>query len=58
MEERIAELKSKLTGNFLKDLDIQQEIWELKKIMAAEKGELSELFENYEEDEDCLYCGS
>lgn len=50
---KIQELKSKLTGNLLEDLELQQEIYELKK-------QLNPAIEtNPEEDDDvCLSCGS
>jgi hypothetical protein len=57
MEERIAELKKKLTGNLYEDIEVQQEIYELKKIIASEKGLLDEELEDFL-DEGCLYCGS
>jgi hypothetical protein len=58
MEERIAELKKKLTGNLYEDIEVQQEIYELKKIIASEKGLLDEELEDFLLDDGCLYCGS
>lgn len=53
---RIAELKSKLTGNLFEDGETQQAIYELKKQLQPEIEAQPEL-DNYN-DEDCLYCGS
>lgn len=58
MEEIIAELKTRLTGNLIQDLEVQQEIYELKKIMAADKGLLDEDWNDFMDEGECLYCGS
>lgn len=53
-KDQIKKLKSQLTGNLLEDGDIQQEIYELKKILNPR------IENNPEEDTDdfCLNCGS
>ncbi len=54
IESQIKKLKSQLTGNLLEDGEIQQEIYELKKILNPR------IENNPEEDTDdyCLNCGS
>ena len=57
IKDLIDSLKSELTGDLLKDCDIQAEIYHFKKELAKIQGIT---IEQYEEDdrEDCLYCGS
>ena len=54
IESQIKKLKSQLTGNLFADGEIQQEIYDLKKILNPR------IEENPEEDTDdgCLNCGS
>lgn len=54
IKDKIAALKAKLTGNIFEDGEIQQEIYELKKILNPR------IEEHPEEDEDdsCEACGS
>lgn len=54
IESQIQKLKSQLTGNLFNDGEIQQEIYELKKILNPR------IENNPEEDTDdyCLSCGS
>jgi hypothetical protein len=53
IKDQIQELKDKLTGDLFKDMDIQQEIYELKKLLNPEIEEHPEL-----DDDECLSCGS
>ena len=50
----IMALKSKLTGNLFDDMQTQQEIYELKKILNPEIVTNPEL----DDDDECLSCGS
>jgi hypothetical protein len=54
IESKIQKLKSQLTGNLFADGEIQQEIYDLKKILNPR------IEEHPEEDTDdyCLNCGS
>lgn len=54
IKDKIAALKAKLTGNLFEDGEIQQEIYELKKILNPR------IEEHPEEDDDdfCEACGS
>ena len=54
IESQIKKLKSQLTGNLFADGEIQQEIYELKKILNPR------IEQHPEEDTDnfCLNCGS
>lgn len=54
IKARIEELKSQLTGNLFEDGEIQQEIYELKKILNPRIEEHPE----EDDDEGCLNCGS
>tara|TARA_R110002012_G_scaffold294768_2_gene491052 strand:- start:467 stop:649 length:183 start_codon:yes stop_codon:yes gene_type:complete len=54
VKEKIKDLKEKLTGDLFNDIELQQKIYELKKILVPEIVEEPEL----DDDEDCLYCGS
>jgi|TARA_R100001163_G_scaffold12605_1_gene11728 hypothetical protein len=54
VKEKIKDLKEKLTGDLFDDIELQQKIYELKKILVPEIVEEPEL----DDDEDCLYCGS
>lgn len=54
IKNEIAALKLQLTGNLLEDGDIQQKIYELKKLLNPR----IETNPEPEEDDDCLYCGS
>lgn len=53
IKEKIEALKKQLTGNIFEDGDIQQEIYELKKILNPRIAEHPE-----EDDDECLNCGS
>jgi hypothetical protein len=53
IQAKIAELKTKLTGNLFEDMELQQEIYELKKILNPRIEEHPE-----EDDDECLSCGS
>lgn len=53
IQTKIAELKTKLTGNLFEDMELQQEIYELKKILNPRIEEHPE-----EDDDECLSCGS
>ena len=53
INDQIQELKDKLTGNLFKDMEVQQEIYELKKLLNPEIEENPEL-----DDDECLACGS
>jgi len=50
----IMALKSKLTGNLFDDMQTQQEIYELKKILNPEIVTNPEL----DDDDECLSCGA
>jgi hypothetical protein len=53
----IDSLESQLTGDFFSDLDIQQQIYDVKKQMADMLGTtVDEIEEDF--DLDCLSCGS
>lgn len=54
IRDKIAELKSKLTGNLFEDGETQQEIYELKKILNPAIESNPEL----DDDDECLSCGS
>jgi hypothetical protein len=54
VKEKIKDLKEKLTGDLFDDIELQQKIYELKKILVPEIVEEPEL----DDEEDCLYCGS
>ncbi len=56
MLTKMAELKTKLTGNIFEDGEIMQEIYELKKTLRPEIETNPELDDF--DDEGCLYCGS
>lgn len=53
VEAKIKRLESKITGDMYKDMELMQQIYELKVI-------LNPAIENNPEqdDDDCLYCGS
>ena len=53
IKEQIQILKSKLTGDLFSDMQTQQEIYELKKILNPEIVDNPEL-----DDDECLSCGS
>ena len=50
---KIDELKAKLTGDLFADMEYQQEIYELKKILNPRIEDHPE-----EDDDECLSCGS
>jgi hypothetical protein len=50
---KIEELKAQLTGDLFADMEFQQEIYELKKILNPRIEEHPE-----EDDDECLSCGS
>lgn len=52
IEEKIAELKTKLTGDIFQDGELMQEIYELKKQLNPAIEEAPEL----DDDEPCLHC--
>ena len=54
IKDKIAELKARLTGDLFADMDLQQEIYELKVQLNPEIVENPEL----DDDDDCLSCGS
>jgi len=54
IKSQIKKLKSQLTGNIFVDGEIQQEIYELKKILNPRIEE----HPDEDEDEACLNCGS
>jgi hypothetical protein len=54
IESQIKKLKSQLTGNLFADGEIQQEIYDLKKILNPRIAEHPE----EDTDEGCLNCGS
>jgi len=53
IREQIQILKNKLTGDLFTDMETQQEIYELKKILNPEIVDNPEL-----DDDECLSCGS
>jgi hypothetical protein len=53
ISNEILRLKTKLTGNLLEDMQTQQEIYELKKMLKPEIVNQPEL-----DDDDCLSCGA
>jgi hypothetical protein len=53
ISNEILRLKTKLTGNLLEDMETQQEIYELKKMLKPEIVNQPEL-----DDDDCLSCGA
>lgn len=53
IKDKIEALKKQLTGKLLEDSEIQQEIYELKKILNPRIEEHPE-----EDDDECLSCGS
>lgn len=58
VKERIKELQLELTGDLLKDSEIQQEIYSLKKeILEWDEDYVSIEQIDDEFDEGCLYCG-
>ena len=54
IKRKIEQLKSQLTGNLFADGEIQQEIYDLKKILNPRIAEHPE----EDTDEGCLNCGS
>lgn len=54
LQEQIEQLKAKLSGNMFQDLELMQQIYELKKQLNPEIETNPEL----DDDEGCLYCGS
>ena len=56
IEQKIEELKSKLTGDLFQDGDILQKIYELKKELNPAIVDNPELDDD--DLEECLYCGS
>lgn len=55
IEQKIAELKAKLTGNIFEDGELMMEIYNLKKQLNPE----IETNPDLDDDEnDCLFCGS
>jgi len=53
IKERIKELKNDLTGDLFSDIETQQNIYELKKILNPEIADRPEL-----DDDECLSCGA
>ncbi len=53
VRSKIEELKAQLTGDLFADMEFQQEIYELKKILNPRIEEHPE-----EDDDECLSCGS
>ena len=53
--DKIAGLQASLTGNLFEDMEVQQEIYELKKSLKPEIEESPELDDF---DGECLSCGS
>ena len=53
VEAEIKRLESKITGDMYEDMELMQQIYELKVILNPE-------IENNpkQDDDDCLYCGS
>jgi len=56
IEQKIAELKAKLTGNIFEDGELMMEIYNLKKQLNPEIETNPELDDD--DLEECLYCGS
>ena len=56
IEQKIAELKAKLTGNIFEDGELMMEIYNLKKQLNPEIENNPELDDD--DLEECLYCGS
>ena len=54
LQEQIEELRAKLSGDMFQDLELMQQIYELKKQLNPEIETNPEL----DDDEGCLYCGS
>ena len=54
VREEIKRLKSMLTGDLLKDMEIQQAIYDLKLLLNPEIAKRTEL----DEDDECLSCGA
>jgi hypothetical protein len=57
IKDLIDSLKAELTGDLLKDCDIQAEIYHFKKELAKIQGITIEQYEDDNRDE-CLSCGS
>lgn len=55
IQQEIARLKSTLTGNLFEDGEVQQQIYELKKMLNPQIVDHPEMDTD---DEGCLYCGS
>ena len=55
IEQKIEELKAKLTGNIFEDGELMMDIYNLKKQLNPEIVDNPELDDDLEE---CLYCGS
>lgn len=55
LEEQIEQLKAKLSGDMFQDLELMQQIYELKKQLNPEIEANPELDTD---DDGCLYCGS
>ena len=56
IEQKIEELKSKLTGNIFEDGELMMEIYNLKKQLNPAIVDNPEL--DNDDLEECLYCGS
>ena len=54
IEQKIEELKAKLTGNIFEDGELMMEIYELKKELNPAIVDNPEL----DDENDCLFCGS
>jgi DNA-directed RNA polymerase specialized sigma54-like protein len=54
LEEQIEQLKAKLSGDMFQDLELMQQIYELKKQLNPKIESNPEL----DDDDGCLYCGS
>ena len=54
LQEQIEELKAKLSGDMFQDLELMQQIYELKKQLNPEIETNPEL----DDDDGCLDCGS
>lgn len=53
LQRQIEELKTQLTGNLFDDMELHNQIYELKKLINPE------IVNNPESDlDECLYCGS
>jgi hypothetical protein len=53
VEAEIKRLESKITGDMYEDMELMQQIYELKVILNPEIENNPE-----QDDDDCLYCGS